>query len=249
MRRIVLGGLLAIAMGSPGFAADKAVRYAKAPVYTKAPLLSPQPAYRWDGFYVGAHVGLAASKDCLVHVSPPVFAPQVADTGCQNNSSAIGGGQIGFNLVFSQVLIGGEFSGSAFDLSGSHVPPPNSVNSNLTITSKSDHLYLLTGRAGVIWNGNILTYVKGGGAWTKSDYAFIEIGQPTIFTNASRNGYTIGGGVEFMFAPGWSFGMEYNRVNFDAAAMNLRPIWIITADKKIDIVTARLNYHFGSLPF
>ena len=110
---------------------------------------------------------------------------------------------------------------------------------------------MLTGRGGFIWNNNMLVYVKGGGAWTKTKYSFAEFGQPTLYADVDRSGWTIGGGVEYMFLPNWSLAVEYNRVNFDKETFRLASGQVMTADQKIDIMTARVNYHLPVkfLPF
>lgn len=240
-----LAGVASLLMLTSATAADMAPR-----VFTKAPVMAPVSAYDWSGFYVGGHLGMAGSKSCFSQQLPVPFAPNVADTGCQDVHGILGGGQIGYNIQYSNFVFGVEFSGSGLDVAGRHVPPANSVNSNLTVTADTDALLMLTGRLGMTWN-NILAYVKGGGAWTRNSYSFIEANQPTLFASASRSGWTIGGGVEYGFHPNWSFGIEYNHVDFGNSDLTLRPGWVIAADQKIDIVTARLNYRFmpGWKPF
>ena len=69
----------------------------------------------------------------------------------------------------------------------------------------------------------VLGYVKGGGAWTRS---FTEIygTLPTTFlsesASADRSGWTVGGGVEWMFAKGWSVFGEYNYADFGRKDIN-----------------------------
>jgi outer membrane immunogenic protein len=59
--------------------------------------------------------------------------------------------------------------------------------------------------------------VKGGGAWTQTDSSIFG-NIPTLFlsesASANRSGWTVGGGLEWMFAPGWSIFGEYNYMDF-----------------------------------
>jgi outer membrane immunogenic protein len=63
----------------------------------------------------------------------------------------------------------------------------------------------------------LLGYVKGGGAWTNT-YTAVFGTIPTNFlsefASADRSGWTVGGGLEWMFAPGWSVFGEYNYMDF-----------------------------------
>jgi outer membrane immunogenic protein len=74
-------------------------------------------------------------------------------------------------------------------------------------------LYTVTGRIGYLFTPQLLGYVKGGGAWTNT-YTTIYGNLPVNFlsesASADRQGWTVGGGLEYMFAKGWSVFGEYN---------------------------------------
>jgi outer membrane immunogenic protein len=57
--------------------------------------------------------------------------------------------------------------------------------------------------------------VKGGGAWTRASAAAVVpnglIGEQANFT---MTGYTVGGGLEWIFAQGWSVFAEYDYMDF-----------------------------------
>jgi outer membrane immunogenic protein len=64
----------------------------------------------------------------------------------------------------------------------------------------------------------VLGYVKSGGAWTRVDHTFIGT-IPTTFISENafgvdRQGWTVGGGLEWMFVPGWSVFGEYKYIDF-----------------------------------
>jgi outer membrane immunogenic protein len=64
----------------------------------------------------------------------------------------------------------------------------------------------------------VLGYVKGGGAWSKADYEIYGYGPPQFLsesaTGTTMSGWTVGGGVEWMFLPGWSVFGEFNYYDF-----------------------------------
>jgi len=58
-------------------------------------------------------------------------------------------------------------------------------------------------------------YAQGGAAWTQADLTFfdgtgVQIGE----LSKNKTGWTVGGGVEWMFVPHWSVFLEYNFMGF-----------------------------------
>jgi outer membrane immunogenic protein len=130
MRKLTFTAAALAALGAgPALAADMPV---KAPVY-KAP---PPPAiYSWSGFYIGANIGGAWSRnnsdgfDGLVFPPFAALPPEVAVitifpgqfstlAGTGNRSGAIGGGQIGYNWQVQQFVLGVEADGEGTGLHG-----------------------------------------------------------------------------------------------------------------------------------
>ena len=73
----------------------------------------------------------------------------------------------------------------------------------------------LTARQGFLFQPNVLIYAQGGAAWTNTsvtvfNFAGTQIGQ----SSTNNNGWTLGGGGEWMFAPHWSVFAEYNFMGF-----------------------------------
>ena len=73
----------------------------------------------------------------------------------------------------------------------------------------------ITGRVGYTW-GPGLVYVKGGYAYSDNSDTLTLAGVPVAFTldTNHRDGYTVGAGLEYMFAPNWSAKAEYQYYNF-----------------------------------
>ncbi len=65
-----------------------------------------------------------------------------------------------------------------------------------------------------------------------------------------RNGWVVGGGVEYAFSRNLSFGLEYNfmdfgRVSYAGVTAIGIPFTITNVDLDVHSVTARLNFKFG----
>jgi outer membrane immunogenic protein len=212
MNKLLTGSIAAIAMAVavPALAADMAPRY------SKAPALAPVMTYNWTGCYIGGNVGGAWSRIRETSVTV-AGTPLVSDFGASEASGVIGGAQIGCDYQFAGnfvVGIQGMFDFS--DLNSRHTLPafPAFFTENRT-----RDVFTLTGRVGYLFAPQVLAYVKGGGAWARIDTThFVTVPPPTIVsefaTGQDRQGWTIGGGLEWMFAPGWSVFGEYNYMDF-----------------------------------
>lgn len=184
---IVLAALFSVA-ALPALAADLAAR-----PYTKAPELAPAAIYSWTGFYIGGHIG-GAFRD-----NNPF--------GGNDDARFIGGGQIGADYQFSgSWLVGIEANYSYIDNNGNNpfLFPGGQFNHRLR------GLASVTGRLGYTWGPGLL-YVKGGYAYadTRND------GLGPFRFDSSRDGFTVGGGIEYMFAQNWSAKVEYQYYQFD----------------------------------
>ncbi|MDE2603289.1 MAG: porin family protein, partial [Bradyrhizobium sp.] len=207
MKKFLLGtvGLVALGMAAgPASAADLAAR----PVYTKAP---PMVAaiYDWSGFYIGINGGWAESHDRRTDVTDALF-------GDFDTNGGTVGGQIGYRWQTGGWVFGLEAQGNWADVSGSTA---NLLAPGATIRSKMDAFGLFTGQIGYAWN-NVLLYAKGGAAVTDRNFEFIlpggALGSSTGFD--TRWSPTVGVGLEFGFAPGWSLGIEYDHIFEDTHA-------------------------------
>jgi hypothetical protein len=69
----------------------------------------------------------------------------------------------------------------------------------------------------------------------------------------TRWGATVGAGVEYTFAPNWSFGFDYSHLFIGTENYNFRGVGTFAGvnvrhddiKQGADIVTARVNYRFG----
>ncbi len=227
-KRLVLAAAL-LSAGASAQAADLPARYAKA---QSAPL-----PYDWTGFYLGANLGGAFSDESAATPFGS-FSP--------NPSGVLGGIQLGYNFLLApNWLIGveGEFDWTS---SQANVIVPNPVAA-ATIASDHNWYDTLEGRLGFV-QGPWLYYFKGGAAWINADYSVTGNfnGIATGYSvNNTRSGWTIGGGIEYMLAPGWSAKLEYDYLDFGNQALGVGALGsTIGINTTVQEVKIGVNYHW-----
>ena len=117
-----------------------------------------------------------------------------------------------------------------------------------------DAFGLFTGQIGYAFN-NVLLYVKGGAAVTSNRHRSYAVATGTIghqHVDDTRWGGAIGAGLEYGFAPNWSFGVEYNHlfmqdrtytfINNGVAGVAGTLFGTDRIRQDVDLVTARINY-------
>ena len=94
-----------------------------------------------------------------------------------------------------------------------------------------------------------LVYGKGGVAWAHDKYSTNFYTFPgTIGIDETRIGWTVGGGVEYAFAPNWSGKLEYNYMDFGSKNVSFAPFTSTAIDQQIHAVKFGINYKFGGGP-
>jgi outer membrane immunogenic protein len=232
MKKFLLTTVAIAALGAalPARAADLGYRapYQKAPAYAA-------PIYNWTGFYVGAHVGGAFSSDNNFNGLA---------TGNNGNGRFLGGLQVGGDYQFSPNWVAG-VEGQYSWLSGNvgAIFP-----GGFAYTNNQRGLGSITGRVGYTWGPGLL-YVKGGYAYSDNNEKVTVGGVPTgfIIDGDHRNGYTVGAGLEYMFAPNWSAKAEYQYYKFGSTTFTSGPAEIVGTRFRDDEHTVKVgvNYRFG----
>lgn len=199
------------------------------------------PSTRWGGLYVGVVAGAAWQQskpylDCSDYTNPdpsvcstqssfliPGDAFNLGDTGF------LGGGQVGYNFAFGNVVLGVEA-----DLAYTSINTTSSFNQEFpfgccTIVRGSymhqelSSLATVRGRVGYAFD-NILLYATGGLALGQVEYVF-ELNWPDIngFARDEKSklvaGYTGGAGIEIAFG-GWSLKTEYLFYDLGSESLN-----------------------------
>ena len=238
-----------------------------APVYAPAPM--------WTGFYFGAHLGadwanLKTGRN--VWNDGYVNGSAVADTsalfGGNNLTStgAFGGGQLGYNWQISNFVLGLEvdlggvgnnsertYNLTALDGTNGRIDKAGAI----AIKSEGGFYGDVTGRLGYTF-GPAMLYAKGGFAWLDTSFktsAQIVDGtvSPAAVTTASRShdvtldGWTVGGGFEYMLNPNWTMKIEYLHFDFnnasDSWAFDANNTWRL-ADKNLNVDSVKLGFNY-----
>src|SRR5262245_27771778 len=206
------------------------------PYYNKGPAPAyAAPIYNWTGFYLGAHLGGAFSSDNNFNG---------LSAGNNGNGRFLGGLQVGADWQLNPnfvVGVEGQYSWLSGNV-GAVFP------GGYAYTNDQRGLGSITGRVGYTWGPGLL-YVKGGYAYSNNNEKVTLVGVPVAFVinGDHRNGYTVGAGIEYMFAPNWSAKAEYQYYNFGDARF-ITPVALVPAGSFTTddhTVKAGVNYRFN----
>jgi len=237
MKRILsIAAALALLGGSQVLAADLPPPAARPPV-----AYAPPPPFSWTGFYLGINGGYGFGQSSWTDIIN-------GSTGNFNTSGFLIGGTIGGNYQIGSFVIGVEADGDWNDANGTTF---NGSCAVVGCETKSDWLATVRGRAGFAWD-RVLFYATGGAAF--GDLQAAAGGFP--FASATQTGWTVGGGIEWAFAPNWTAKIEYLYVdlgNFTcpfASCGAINAAGTVTASDTVtlteNIIRAGINFKFGS---
>jgi outer membrane immunogenic protein len=200
IKNILLAGTaLATLVSGSAMAAD--LRPARAPIYTKAPMMAP--AYSWTGCYVGGNAGgLWTTKTWSTATG--------AAQSTQDISGGLAGGQIGCNYQVTTWVFGIQ---GDYDWSNAGGTAADASFVGGTDHSNVKSLASVTGRVGYTWD-RFLGYVKGGGAWVRDDYSVTNVVGLASSASETRDGWTLGVGGEYAFTDWLSGFAEYDYYDF-----------------------------------
>lgn len=139
---------------------------------------APYTAFSWGGLYLGANLGYQWGS--------------VSNSG-GSPSGVLGGGQVGYNWQFGQMVLGVET-----DLQAS-----GADDSIGLFTFSNNWFGTLRGRAGFAMN-NILFYGTGGLAYGDTKVQFAGLTE-----TRTHAGWAVGAGMEIGLTPNWSAKVEY----------------------------------------
>ena len=226
----------------------------------------------------GLNVGAPATANALAAV--------LASNAPRPAGVFIGGGQFGYNFQFAPAFVlgfetdiqalAGSSGKSNVSTTSSFAPfgfPANSYSSSASFTQRLDYLGTVRGRIGYLATPSLLTYATGGlaygGAHVSSSFSIQQTFPgwnttivPPIFGGASASntavGWTIGGGLEWMFGRNWSAKLEYLYYDLGTVRapilltqnVNINTPWasaLAQTSSRFDgsIVRVGANYHFN----
>ncbi|ANW05702.1 outer membrane protein [Bradyrhizobium icense] len=219
MKKILLTttGLIALGM-APAMAADLAAR-----PYTKAPAAAIA-INNWTGFYIGAMGGYA----------------QENASGVGSLSGGFAGGTVGYNWQTGALVLGLEADGAWADVGATVGVLGGLASVSDTIRSMGT----VRGRIGYAFD-QVLIYGTGGYAWADNRLTATALGV-SISDSQFHSGWTVGAGVEVMFAPKWSVKAEYLYRSFESQNYfaGIIPPGIASGTLNLNSVQVGVNYHF-----
>jgi outer membrane immunogenic protein len=231
MKKILLAGVATITLCSASaFAADMA----RQPVYKAAPVA---PTFSWTGCYVGGNIGWGRAK---ATASGTVGVTAFSHT--DHASGVVGGGQLGCDYQAGNVVFGIEGMFDGADIKKTVIDP-----SGIIVKSKLNSFETLTGRIGWAMDRSLL-YVKGGAAWeqTKQDLNATAVGGVVDNVSKDFNGWDLGVGWEYAFAPNWSAKIEYNYMHFRNSSILFpnNATTVQVTNNTLQTIMVGLNYRF-----
>ncbi len=261
MNRFTFAAVAILASAASGSAVAADLPYRKAP----PAYFPPPPVMTWTGFYVGANIGGGWSANSINNANLTPYTDPAAGglwllPGSANGGSSaggvVGGGQIGYNYQMAALVLGAEadFQGASMQSGGNKswavYPSPVTPGGLLVPLAPGGNVGValnwfgtVRARAGYLFTPAFLVYATGGFA-----YGGVQ-GQFTGYSN-TRTGWTVGGGVEWMFMPNWSAKGEYLFTDLSSGGTQgwLGANWGNRRHPEYHVVRAGVNYHFNWAP-
>jgi outer membrane immunogenic protein len=176
--------------------------------------------YNWTALYAGAHGGWGWVNERSVAVTDPMGSFPVGFTSYGARNGVLGGVQAGFDWQYDNWVLGaeGDWSWSTSDVETASNSPafPGLVSHG---SAHDNWFATLAGRIGFAQD-RWLVYAKGGWAWMNVDYGASATGVPVYgafairSASSTRDGWTVGGGIETALGSNWSAKLEYNYMDF-----------------------------------
>jgi outer membrane immunogenic protein len=257
MKRFLLVAAAAL-VAAPALGADL-----RMPVKAPPPVLAPVAT--WTGFYIGINGGWSwgRARTDSVSVAVPGFAAVAVPVGVSSNlDGGLIGGQIGYNWQVSNWVWGLEGDGQWSDqrhtdtvVCGVACTGTAAAAFAASFSQKIEAFGTFRGRVGFLATPDILFYGTGGlavASFRTSASATVTaaglVAGVSTANSQTRAGWTVGAGMEGMFAPHWSAKLEYLFADYGRFNNNLvfpGAVAIGTQTHVSDnIIRAGVNYHF-----
>lgn len=203
-------------------------------------------AVNWSGLYLGASVGGGWSDTSLTWQIPALGETRYPS---QSDSGVAVGGYLGAQHQFGNIVAGVEVSYSGPALESSEIIFEG--GQDRLFTMKANELFTATGKLGYAF-GRSLLYAKGGYASAKLNLNMFRASdlEPQAASKSRADGWTIGGGLEYMVRKDITVGAEYTYVQLDDDRSNVNlsgiiPMHFNDINSTIQTVSLRVNFLLG----
>ena len=216
---------------------------AAAALLGSAPAAKAQPAYSWNGIYIGLDAGYANGSGSWVFTST-----NLATLDTPKLDGWLLGGSIGAQHQFGQWVLGidGSWEGGN-SLKGSATCPGPTFTCELTVISVAT----LDAKLGYA-SGRWLAYVDGGWAGGKIDGRTYTTATGVVESSGSgwHNGWNAGVGVDYALTDSVLLGLQYDHVDLGRSDDTLDKVaggtFVIDMHPQFDEVKARLTWKLNT---
>jgi outer membrane immunogenic protein len=226
MQKTLVAAAFAAGLGIGGaYAADLNGGLKDAPTYATAG--------SWTGFYLGVGLGggsiIDDGKASVVYDDTPISA-ELNGLGAQGMFGTV---QVGYDRQFGRFVGGVFFDYDFTNIKGTLSAGLDGIGVNLDAGLNDE--WSAGGRAGYLVNSETLVY--GLGAYTQGKF-FMPLNLP----GTTRDGYTVGGGIETRLTGNWFLKGEYRFTHFDEVELFNSTLLGMSAklSDQPDLHTARL---------
>ncbi|MBX9846185.1 MAG: outer membrane beta-barrel protein [Xanthobacteraceae bacterium] len=240
--RLKFASLLAVSSSILAVQNAAAADLSTKPVY-KAP--AAIVAYHWTGPYVGAFVGVTATRSRGID-------PDGVPLGSLESTGIgfTGGGTVGYNWELGATPFGGRWlvglEGDFGYFGNSH--SVHDFDDTLIYNTRTKWLGTARGRVGIASGPNLSYFTGGYAAMRLTDSSELVATGPALASTQTKSGWTIGSGVETMLGGGWTAKSETLYIHMGGGDALLQP-----SDVRDTVVNERryytqrfgVNYLFG----
>ncbi len=199
----------------------------------------------WTGPYIGAHAGYSYGESDVTDTNGGVPAGPFG----YSSEGVFGGGTVGYNRQFSNIVIGIEADFGYLNLEGDTKIASSTPAYHQDLTQEGGLYGVAAARLGLSF-GRALIYAKGGVVYFDGEAAQTTT-KPGFITNTEDHatGWAYGGGVEYALSQHWSLKAEYLRFDFGTqdggqtsvgSGFNFRN----ETDLTVDTAKVGVNYRF-----
>jgi outer membrane immunogenic protein len=168
------------------------------------------------------------------------------------SSGFLFGGQLGYNWQTGPWVWGVEadiqWANIKGDVSANASGPGGSLG--LSAGSELEWFGTVRGRVGYAWD-RVMLYATGGYAYgsvnTWANASLTGEGNFSFSRSNTKNGWTVGGGLEYAMTPNLMFKTEYLYMDLGTSTVYSIPEFRISEDTTVHLVRAGLNWKFGGV--